>query len=130
MITGECFCGGVKYAIEGALGQARCCHCSRCRKAFSGAGSAMASIDPEEFRWVQGEDLLKRYESEKGPGLAFCSNCGSTLAGLYQGQVMGITLGTLNDDPPVSIDFHLFVDSKAQWDEIGGAAPQYSEWPS
>ena len=90
----------------------------------------MASIDPEEFRWVQGEDLLKRYESEKGPGLAFCSNCGSTLAGLYQGQVMGIPLGTLNDDPPVSIDFHLFVDSKAQWDEIGGAAPQYSEWPS
>jgi hypothetical protein len=90
----------------------------------------MATVNPEQFSWTQGEELLKAYESKKGPGLAFCVNCGTTLVGLYKGQVMGLTLGTLNDDPPISIDHHLFVDSKACWDEIGGQAPQYAEWPS
>ena len=34
-ITGECFCGEVRYQVTGKLHDARSCHCSRCRKAFS-----------------------------------------------------------------------------------------------
>lgn len=89
----------------------------------------MATVDPDQFSWTQGEELVRTYESKKGPGLAFCGRCGSTLVVFYKGRVVGVTLGTLNDDPPVSIEFHLFVDSKACWDEIGGSAPRYPEWP-
>lgn len=89
----------------------------------------MASVEPAQFQWTRGEELLKTYESQKGAGLGFCGRCGSTLVGLYQGQVRGVTLGTLNDDPPVQIQFHLFVDSKACWDHIGGDTPKFSEWP-
>ncbi|MFT5505765.1 MAG: hypothetical protein ACI8XC_003488, partial [Gammaproteobacteria bacterium] len=27
-ITGECFCGSVKYQVEGKLRDAKSCHCS------------------------------------------------------------------------------------------------------
>lgn len=129
MITGECFCGTVKYEISGTLTNARACHCSRCRKVFGGASSAFAEIsDTSQFRWAAGEDNIKQYSSEKEWGLGFCGTCGSTLCGLYQGSVMGIVLGTVNGDPGVAIEKHIFVGSRAPWDHIGGDAAQYEKW--
>lgn len=115
-ITGECFCGAVTYEIAGDLHDARSCHCSRCRKAFSGQASAYALVKPEEFRWVTGEDLLTSYVGEHGAGLRFCSRCGSTLCGVVGGQVHGVTLGCVNGDPGVVIERHIYVGSKAPWE--------------
>lgn len=130
VLTGGCFCGAITYEISGALAHARCCHCSRCRKAFSGAGSAYAEFsEGAEFRWTSGEETLTRMVSEEGWGMAFCSKCGSTLCGIWQDQVHGITLGCVDGDPGVEIEHHLFVDSRAPWDHIGGTAPQYAEHP-
>ena len=129
MIKGECFCGTVQYEIDSTLINARACHCSRCRKAFSSASSAFAEIaDSSKFRWSAGENNIQQYSSEKGWGLGFCSICGSTICGLYQGSVMGITLGSVNGDPGVEIERHIFVDSKAPWDHIGGSANQFEGW--
>ncbi|MGO1118626.1 GFA family protein [Rhodovibrionaceae bacterium A322] len=128
-ITGECFCGEIRYQISGTLSPGRSCHCSRCRKAFSGAGSAMTMIDPQSFSWLQGQESISRYINKAGIGLGFCRICGSTLCAFNQGDVMGITLGCLNDDPAVEIADHIFVGSKACWDDIGGTAPQYDSWP-
>lgn len=126
-LTGECFCGDIKYEIDGDVHDARSCHCSRCRKAFSGAGSAYALVKPGTFRWTAGQDQLNNYTGDHGAGLAFCSRCGTTLCGTWQGEVHGITLGTLNEDPGIEIARHIFVASKAGWDKIGGDAPQYAE---
>ena len=68
-IHGECFCGKVRYEVTAPLSNARSCHCSRCRKAFSGAGSAYAEVEPGAFAWLAGEELLTRYESAAGWGL-------------------------------------------------------------
>lgn len=106
------------------------CHCSLCRKAFSGAGSAMARVAPGSFEWTKGEDLLRLYEGKHGYGIGFCTTCGTTICGTNKGAVMGIALGTLNGDPPVTVAQHIFVGSKANWDQIGGDAPQFDEWPT
>ena len=129
LLTGECFCGEVRYEINGEVFDARCCHCSRCRKAFSGAGSAYGLVNPAEFRWLAGESMLSSYSSQENAGLQFCRLCGSTLCGMLEGEVHGVTLGCLNDDPAVMITRHIFVGSKACWDMIGGDAPQYNEYP-
>jgi len=49
-ISGECFCGQVAYEISGRLRDARSCHCSRWRKAFSGPASAYALVEADEFQ--------------------------------------------------------------------------------
>ena len=72
---------------------------------------------------------MSTYEGKHGFGIQFCGVCGSTLAGLWQGQIHGVTLGCLDGDPPVEIGMHIFVDSRASWDIIGGDAPQYPEAP-
>lgn len=128
MIEGGCFCGAVRYQIDSALDRASACHCSRCRKAFSGASSAYAEIaDGSKFNWVTGEDKVTKYAAAQGWCLAFCRICGSTLCGMFDGKVHGVTLGTVDGDPGVQIEMHTFVGSKAPWDHIGGSAPQFKE---
>ena len=130
MLTGGCFCSAVRYRVDGALQNARACHCSRCRKAFSGASSHYAELAPgAEFAWTAGEALLRSYASQEGYGLRFCGNCGTTLCGTAGDSVHGLTLGSVDGDPGVQISMHLFVASKASWDCIGGDAPQFDAFP-
>ena len=127
IITGECFCGGVKYQIDGRLRDARSCHCSRCRKAFSSQASAYALVGSSEFNWLLGQDLLSSYVGEQGFGLQFCSQCGSTLVGIFEDVVQGVTLGCINDDPEIEIGRHIYVGSKAKWEIIPEGIPQFNE---
>jgi hypothetical protein len=84
-------------------------------------------VVPGSFHWTSGEENLTEYSSQPGWGLRFCSTCGTTLCGVHQGSVHGVTLGSVDGDPGVQIESHIFVGSKAPWDHIGGSAPQYAE---
>ena len=125
--TGGCFCGRITYAVDGPLQPASWCHCSMCRKRFGGAGCTISPVAAGAFRWTAGEDGLTRFG--EAWGLGFCSSCGSTLVGFRGDEVLGITLSTLDGDPPVEVRQHLFVGSKPRWHVIGGDAPQHHEWP-
>jgi len=128
-ITGECFCGQIKYQIDGKLRDARSCHCSQCRKAFSSQASAYALVNADDFTWLAGEQLLTSYISQHGFGLQFCKICGSTLCGTHNGQVHGVTLGCLNGDPDVEIGMHIYVGSKAKWEVMPEGVTQFQERP-
>ena len=129
-ISGECFCGTITYEVAGKLHDARSCHCSRCRKAFSSQASAYALVKPGEFRWLSGEDQLTTHACGNDFGLQFCSHCGSTLCGLFQGSVHGVTLGCINGDPDIEIGRHIFVGSKASWEVIPDGVITFEEGPS
>ncbi|MCB1051142.1 MAG: GFA family protein [Acidobacteria bacterium] len=127
MITGGCFCGVVTYRVSGPLQDARSCHCSRCRKVFSAQASAYALVNPADFEWTQGKNLLTAYVNQAGVGYQFCSVCGSTLCGIFQGQIHGIMLGCVDGDPGIKLQRHIYVGSKAKWEEIAAGIPQYEE---
>lgn len=126
-LTGECFCGRIKYRIDGVLKDARSCHCSRCRKAFSSQASAYALVDADDFTWLRGEELLTTYRTQEEFGMQFCSKCGSTLCGVFGDSVHGITLGCLNEDPQIEIGYHIFVDSKASWEILPADIVHYPQ---
>jgi len=130
MITGECFCGAIQYRVNGKLRDARSCHCSRCRKAFSSQASSYAEVEPDNFEWTAGEELLNTYSGGQGFSLSFCSICGSTLCGNYEGKVHGLTLGCVNGDPDIQIGKHIFVGSKATWEIIPDGVVTYEEGPA
>jgi len=126
-ITGECFCGEISYQIDGVLRDARSCHCSRCRKAFSSQASAYALVEAQDFQWLSGEELLTSYVGEHGFGFQFCKKCGSTLCGVFKGTVHGVTLGCVNGDPKIEIGRHIYVGSKASWEVLPEGGIQYQE---
>ena len=129
-LTGSCFCGALKYEIAAPLVGAQSCHCSRCRKVFSGAGSAFAFLADDSFSWTAGESSLRRYDSGNAWEIGFCGTCGSTLCGLFEGEVRGVTLGSVDGDPGIQLERHIYVGSKAPWDHIGGSAPHFDEGPA
>ena len=129
MLTGECFCGAVQYRISGKLKDARSCHCSRYRKAFSAQASAYALVNSEEIEWTSGENLLTSFVGKHGFGIQFCERCGSTLCGVFENEIHGVTLGCLNEDPNIEIGRHIFVGLKASWEVIPNGVTQYLEHP-
>ena len=126
-LTGECFCGDVKYAVNGSLLDPLSCHCSRCRKAFSSQSSNYARVRPGDFQWLAGEEKLTAYVGKHGFGLLFCKVCGSTLCGTFDHSVHGVTLGCLNEDPELEEIHHIFVDSKASWEVMPSGVRTFSE---
>lgn len=128
-IKGGCLCGKVRYEIVGPLFNADHCHCSMCRRQHGAAFSTYAEFNPNDFIWTMGEDLIKIYEVPAGGGWCFCSECGSTLAGTDQGKITTITLGTIEGDPSIKPESHIFVGSKVEWHEISDDLPQFDKRP-
>jgi hypothetical protein len=138
-IRGSCLCGGVKFEINGPLSSPLNCHCSQCRKQHGAAFRSRVRVQIQDFRWLQGEHLVKYYESAGGYLRGFCRECGSPILNRagpnWKGTAQfprtlsqyGIPLAIL-DDPPVRPQCHVFVGSKAPWFEITDDLPQHEEY--
>jgi hypothetical protein len=129
MILGSCLCGGVRFEIDGALGQASHCHCSMCRKAHGAAFGTYAICRSDRFHLRSGAELVRRYESSPGIERTFCATCGSTLQWRRKDkpEEFDIALGLMDDDPGVRPSKHIYVGSKAPWFEITDDMPRHAE---
>ena len=65
-MRGSCLCGEVSYQITGPFKVMGNCHCSNCRKSHGAAFVTWGIIDPDQFRWISGEELVQGYESSPG----------------------------------------------------------------
>lgn len=128
-ITGGCLCGKVRYRISGRLFDASHCHCSMCRRQHGAVFATYVDFDPDDFEWTSGEELVKVFEPSPEGGWCFCGECGSTLAGSVNDKITSVTLGTVEGDPGIKPESHIFVGSKARWHEINDDLPQFDEWP-
>jgi hypothetical protein len=131
MLLGSCLCGGIKYEIKGELFEALNCYCSMCRKAQGAAFRSRARVRAADFRLVAGEDLLTFYESSPGNHRGFCRICGSPILTKFDSDhtVFSLPLGTLDDDPGIRAQLHVYVASKAPWFTISDDLPQFPEFP-
>ncbi len=128
-MRGSCLCGGVRFEIDGKVSPISQCHCSLCRKASGAAFNAVLITAMRSFRWVAGEDLGETWRRRSGWRHTFCRVCGSTLPGIHSsGKIVQIPVGSLDDDPGTAIARHIFVGSKAAWDEIAGDAARFEEY--
>ena len=129
---GSCLCGGVAYEVTGTPLRFYYCHCSRCRHARSAQHAANIFYRADGFRWVRGADLVQDYQLSGAQffGVAFCRRCGSKVPRVsVERGVVNVPAGSLNNDPGIRAQAHIFVDSKAPWDRITDSIPQFTEMP-
>lgn len=129
VLKGSCLCGIIKYEIRAPLSDVINCHCTMCQKAHGAAFRTRASVSKEDFEFLSGEEKLRYYESSAGEKRSFCRICGSPIITRFDDMpgVFGFALGTLDTDPGVSIQRHVFTRFKAPWFEIGDDLPQVEE---
>ena len=132
MIRGSCLCGGVRYEISGALEEMHHCHCSRCRKAHGAAFSTFARANRSSVRFVSGESKLRHFRSSEHVRRSFCGECGSNLLFSFDSlpDAIWVSVGTLDDDPGMRPEAHIFVASGATWHAITDALPQFDGYPA
>jgi hypothetical protein len=130
MIRGSCLCGDVRFEYARAVTPVSMCHCSQCRKVSGVASNAVVIVPLDDFRWIAGEELRRTFVRPSGWQTTFCSRCGSPLPQSIRGAAAyWVPVGLLDDDPQTHVGGHIWVGSKASWDEIAGGAPQFAEGP-
>ncbi len=127
MAKGACNCGAVAFEIDAPLADVYVCHCSICRR-YSGAhGVAVVVVPNAAFRWIQGADQVHHWDKPDADWQAhFCGTCGSALPGANDPERMFIPAGLIAEGgDPLAVAHHIFVGSKAAWDQIGDAGKQH-----
>jgi hypothetical protein len=85
-----------------------------------------ADFRQAEFHWVSGRSLVKTYEApvlSTPPGYRRTLCSGPVPA--VEEDTINIPAGTLDDDPGLRPQRHIFVDRKAAWFDIGDRLPRY-----
>ena len=128
MLRGSCLCGGIVFEITGDVPRIGQCHCSLCRKVSGGGSTTTIPVAAEQLKWISGQELVQEFQRPSGYGSSFCRVCGSPAPDANRARTRyGIPAGVLDDDPGVEVLEHIYVASKASWEIIGDAAPQYAE---
>jgi len=129
MARGECNCGGVTFEISKDLSDVYVCHCSICRRSTGSNGIAVVVVANELFRWTRGEELITTWKKPDADWQTwFCRVCGSPLPGVNDESRMFIPAGMISEGGDnLRVGHHLWVGSKAVWDEIGDSGQQHDE---
>lgn len=129
MVRGECNCGAVRFEVDDDAGPVFICHCSICRRSSGANGMAVVLAKKERFRWTAGEaDIVAWTKPGADWHKWFCRTCGSPVPGENDPARMFIPAGTItHGGEALKVAHHVWVGSKAVWDEIGDSGKQHAE---
>lgn len=129
-MQGSCLCGDVTFEIGGLIPKLYQCHCSLCRKQGGSSSNSAMLISAEHFQWITGQEQISCYEKPTGFRSHFCSRCGSPVPNpLRSTAYYWVPAGLLDGDQKFEIGMHLFIGSKAAWDEVPTEHQQFDTMP-
>jgi hypothetical protein len=129
MAKGACNCGAVGFTVDENLSDVFICHCSICRRYTGSNGIAVVVIENERFRWTHGVENISTWKKPHADWQSsFCSICGSPLPVANDSVRTAIPVGLISEGgEALRVVHHIWVDSKAGWDEIGDTGKQHPE---
>lgn len=129
---GSCLCGAVRFEVEGDFEQFFLCHCEYCRKDTGSAHAANLFSSTARLTWVSGENHVSRFNlPSTRHSKSFCSTCGSALPNLQMdGKLLVVPAGSLNSEISIQPNAHIFVASRAGWDDALEKIPMMEKLPT
>jgi hypothetical protein len=128
---GSCLCGAARFELEGEFERFYLCHCEYCRKDTGSAHAANLFSSTATLRWVSGKDQIRQFNlPETRHSKCFCGTCGSALPMLQMnGQLLVVPAGSLNSAILIRPNAHIFVSSRASWDDALETIPAIPGFP-
>lgn len=129
--SGSCLCGEVRFEVEGEFEQFYLCHCEYCRKDTGSAHAANLFSSSATLKWTSGEDKITQFNlPATRHSKSFCRICGSALPMLQMdGALLVVPAGSLNSEIHIRPNAHIFVASRAGWDEALDQVPRAEKFP-
>ena len=95
----------------------------------SARGLAVLVVDNKAYHWLRGEDHAANWKKPHADWHAwFCRVCGSVLPGANDPARMAVPAALIPEGGEnLKVAHHIWVDSKAVWDEIGDTGKQHAE---
>jgi len=130
--AGSCLCGEVRFEIEGEFERFYLCHCEFCRKDTGSAHAANLLSSTATLKWISGADKVKQFDlPATRHSKSFCVTCGSALPVSQRSlELLVVPAGSLNGEVPIRPNAHIFVSSKAGWDDALEKVPKFDGYPS
>ena len=128
--AGGCLCGEVRFEVDGDFERFYLCHCAYCRKDTGSAHAANLFSSAATLTWISGQEQVRLFNlPSTRHSRCFCTRCGSALP--YQnGGMVVVPAGSLDSEIAIRPDAHIFVASKAGWDEALETVPMLPRFPA
>jgi len=129
--SGSCLCGQVRFEVEGAFESFYLCHCEYCQKDTGSAHAANLFSSHARLHWISGEHNVRTFDlPSTRHSKSFCATCGSALPKLQMnGTLLAVPAGSLDSDVSIRPTAHIFVASKANWDDGLERVPRVERLP-
>ncbi|HXV25243.1 MAG TPA: GFA family protein [Alphaproteobacteria bacterium] len=123
---GGCFCGAIRYRVEGEPTQVNHCHCRMCQRMSGAPIVTWATFKADDVRFLKGRP--KWFDSSDKARRGFCANCGTQLLWRPNRETdeIDLTAASLDDPNSVRPDLHLWSESQLDWMKIEDGLPHYS----
>lgn len=127
---GSCLCRAVRFKVVGVFERFYLCHCSHCRKDTGSAHAANLFSSTAGLAWLSGQERVRTFHlPHTRHARCFCSICGSALPHATAGMVV-VPAGSLDTEPSLAPDAHIFTASRAAWDRDLALVPSFDTVPS
>jgi len=126
MLQGGCYCGAVRYVVEGEVFHGTLCHCRDCRRIAGAPAVAWFSTRMAKMRFTKGNPATFRSSEHVLRG--FCATCGSTLTYQHDHYPDEIDIATASLDDPEAAppQDHTFTAERLSWMRMNDGLPA---WP-
>jgi hypothetical protein len=130
--SGSCLCGEVCFELEGEFERFYLCHCEYCRKDTGSAHAANLFSSAATLKWTSGEEKVRHFDlPETRHSKSFCCICGSALPMIQmKGTLLVVPAGSLNSEIRIRPNAHIFLSSRAGWDEALEKVPTVEKFAS
>ena len=130
--SGSCLCGEVRFEIEGEFERFYLCHCEYCRKDTGSAHAANLFSSTAALKWLSGADQVRQFNlPATRHSRCFCHTCGSALPIVQMNREwLVVPAGSLNSEVLIRPNAHIFVSSRASWDDSLEKVPTVDRFPS
>jgi hypothetical protein len=132
-LKGGCYCGALRYEIEGAAVFKGQCFCRECQYISGGGGNLVMGVPEAGFSYVAGTpSAFQRSDLDNPVTREFCGNCGTHIlarASAMPGVLM-LKVGTL-DEPSVfeGPQMAIFTIDKQVFHQLPEGIPTFERLP-
>ena len=114
-LRGHCYCGAVKFEINGKSDWVGHCHCESCRRASGSVMTTFAGFKPEQVVFTGA--MPNRYSTPDGVTRRFCGQCGSPISFEIDSRPdeVHLHLGLFDDLEQTVPQNHSFIEEKPSW---------------